>query len=46
MESTAIDPYVQVRSAYRQLRASQIANENGDAFGELPDFSADYDEDE
>lgn len=44
METTAIDPYVQVRSAYRQMRASQIANENGDAFDDLPDFSADYDD--
>ena len=41
LDRTAIDPYVQMRSAYRQMRADQIRNGNGDddaAFDDLPDF--------
>lgn len=41
LDRTAIDPYVQMRSAYRQMRASQIANSGADddtAFDDLPDF--------
>ncbi|MCR9130498.1 MAG: VacJ family lipoprotein [Alphaproteobacteria bacterium] len=41
LDRTAIDPYVQMRSAYRQLRAEQIRDRSGDddaAFDDLPDF--------
>ena len=44
METTAIDPYVQVRSAYRQLRAEQIGKAGQDTFDDLPDFDAGYDD--
>ena len=41
LDRTAIDPYSQMRSAYRQMRDDQIRNGNGDddaAFDDLPDF--------
>ena len=41
LDRTAIDPYVQMRSAYRQMRADQIHDRNGDddaQFDDLPDF--------
>jgi phospholipid-binding lipoprotein MlaA len=41
LDRTAIDPYVQMRSAYRQLRAEQIRdreNADTDSFDDLPDF--------
>ncbi len=41
LDRTAIDPYVQMRSAYRQMRADQIRNGTGGndaAFDDLPDF--------
>ena len=39
LDRTAIDPYVQMRSAYRQARAAQIANGDDAASVEnLPDF--------
>lgn len=41
LDRTAIDPYIQMRSAYRQLRAEQIREGTGDdddAFDDLPDF--------
>lgn len=41
LDRTAIDPYIQTRSAYRQLRAEQIRNGTGDdetAFDDLPEF--------
>lgn len=39
LDRTAIDPYVQMRSAYRQLRSRQIHDGDGDGeFEDLPDF--------
>ena len=41
LDRTAIDPYVQLRSAYRQMRAEQIRDaqdDDGTHFDDLPDF--------
>ncbi|PWE17877.1 VacJ-like lipoprotein [Marinicauda salina] len=38
MDRTAIDPYVQLRSAWRQSRAAAIRDEGDDGFDDLPDF--------
>lgn len=38
LEAAAIDPYVQIRSAYRQAREQAIANGDEAAFEDLPDF--------
>ena len=41
LDRTAIDPYVQLRSAYRQMRMNQIADGTGEddaEFDDLPDF--------
>lgn len=38
LEAAAIDPYVQIRSAYRQMRAREIANGDEAEFDDLPDF--------
>lgn len=38
LEAAAIDPYVQIRSAYRQARERAIANGQDSTFENLPDF--------
>lgn len=38
LEAAAIDPYVQIRSAYRQMREREIANGEDAEFDDLPDF--------